>query len=156
MACVLSACSKADVSQPSEAALAVSGDSAIQRYLTANDITASFDPPSGLYYRVLNPGDGQHYITLTDTPYVIYTRRLITGILVESSKGQVTNFDGRALKDHIPGWQIGLQKISKGGSIEMYIPPSLGFGAQAVYSGGVMIIPPNSVQICQVQLVDFH
>lgn len=152
---MLSACKKDTSSMQSPADLAAMGDSSILRYLANNNISANYDP-SGLYYRILNPGDGRHFITLTDTPYVIYTRRLITGIMVESSKGQVTNFDGRALKDHIPGWQIGLQKISKGGSIELYIPPSLGFGSQAVYNGSVLIVPPNSVQICQVDLVDFH
>ncbi|PUZ24285.1 FKBP-type peptidyl-prolyl cis-trans isomerase FkpA [Chitinophaga costaii] len=154
---LLSACKKeASSAGPGTLDLiSVRQDSIILQYLTDNNITANYDP-SGLYFRIIKPGDGIHYITLTDTPYVIYTRRLINGIIVESSKGQITNFDGRQLKDHIPGWQIGLQKISKGGSIELYIPAVLGFGSQAIYDGNVLIVPANAVQICQVELVDFH
>ncbi|HEY0272592.1 MAG TPA: FKBP-type peptidyl-prolyl cis-trans isomerase [Chitinophaga sp.] len=154
---LFAACSKEDSAPKNryEDILSARQDSLILQYLATNNLTAYFDP-SGLYFRILNPGDGVHYITLTDTPYVIYSRRLLNGMIVESSKGQVTNFDGRQLKDHIPGWQIGLQKISKGGTIELYIPAVLGFGSQAIYEGNTLIVPANAVQICQVELVDFH
>ena len=55
-----------------------------------------------------------------------------------------------ALGGLILGWQKGIPLIQKGGSINLYIPPSLGYGANATGS-----IPANSILVFTIQLVDF-
>jgi FKBP-type peptidyl-prolyl cis-trans isomerase FkpA len=53
------------------------------------------------------------------------------------------------LNQLIKGWQLGLPQIKKGGSIKLYIPPSLAYGAT-----GNGIIPGNSNLIYEVSLLD--
>ena len=106
--------------------------------------------PSGMYYDIQEPGDSVH-MTLNSVPTIIYTRSNIKDSLLDASFG-ATDFDGRKLKDHIVGWQVGLQKVGRGGKIFMIIPSPLAFGTEAVTN----IIPANSILICQVEVVDFN
>jgi FKBP-type peptidyl-prolyl cis-trans isomerase FkpA len=53
------------------------------------------------------------------------------------------------LSQLIAGWQIGLQLIKSGGKIRLFLPPSLGYGNNAVSS-----IPANSVLIFDVTIIE--
>jgi FKBP-type peptidyl-prolyl cis-trans isomerase len=53
------------------------------------------------------------------------------------------------LNSVIAGWTEGLQKISKGGKIRLFVPPSLGYG-----DDGRPGIPPGSVLVFEVELLD--
>lgn len=121
----------------------------IRAYIEKNKLNMERDF-SGLYYRIEAPGDPDAHMTLNSIPTVNYIRSNLKDSVLDASFGS-TNFDGRALKDHIPGWQIGLQKIGKGGKILMIIPSPLGFGSTRVGD----IIPANTVLVCTVELVDF-
>lgn len=121
----------------------------IQAYINAHGLEMKRDS-NGLYYKILNGGDSTQVMTLNSVPTLIYTRSNLKDTLLDASFGS-TDFDGRPLKDHIAGWQIGLRKIGKGGTIFMIIPSRLGFGDVAVGN----IIPANTVLVCTVQLVDF-
>lgn len=126
------------------------GNPLIEQYINSHNIDATRDP-SGLYYQILDYGDSTHYITsLENIPTITYSRRLINDKLIDLSLA-ATDFNGRRLKDHIAGWQIGLRKVPKGGKILLIIPPSLGFGNIAVDK-----IPPNSILVCELTLVDFR
>lgn len=124
-------------------------NAAIQSYMMANNLSLDRDF-SGIYYKIENPGDPSAFMTLNSIPTLNYTRRNLKDSLLDASFGS-TNFDGRALKDHIMGWQIGLRKIGKGGKIFLIIPSPLGFGNVSVGN----IIPANTVLVCDVELVDF-
>jgi FKBP-type peptidyl-prolyl cis-trans isomerase len=87
-------------------------------------------------------------VKATSVPTVVYTTKLINGIVVGTSFGP-TDFDHRELKNHIPGWQIGLQKISRGGKIRLYIPPVLAYGSIGVAG----VIPPDAILISDIELV---
>jgi len=147
---LLTACSKNE--GPLEGA--VMGDArtenVILSYLSAHNETAIKDV-SGLYYRILNPGDSIHFVKATSIPTIIYTNQLLNGEIVGTSFGP-TDFDQRQLKNHIPGWQIGLQKIAQGGKIRLYIPPALAYGSIGVPG----IVPPNAVLISEVELVNIR
>ncbi|WP_212005849.1 FKBP-type peptidyl-prolyl cis-trans isomerase [Chitinophaga sp. HK235] len=125
-------------------------DATIQRYLFAHNEVAIRDS-FGLYYKIITPGDSIHFVRDNSIVSVNYTNQLIDGTTVDASF-DVTNFNNRALKNHIPGWQLGLRKISKGGRIRMYIPPFLAFGSMGVPD----IIPPNAILISDVELVDIR
>jgi len=103
--------------------------------------------PSGLRYQIVSPGTGTPPKP-TDTVKVNYTGALIDGTVFDSSdrQGKPLEF---ALNSVIPGWTEGLQKISKGGKIKLFVPPSLGYG-----DDGRPGIPPGSVLVFDVELLD--
>lgn len=147
MACSKNEYSDADMFNDVERSI-VEQDSLIQGYISDHKLTMEHDF-SGLYYNIEDPGDSAHP-NLNAVVTINYTRSNLSDSLLDASFGD-TNFDGRALKDHIVGWQIGLQKIGRGGKIFMIIPSRLAFGNIAVGN----IIPANTVLVCNVELVDF-
>lgn len=103
--------------------------------------------PSGLAYEIVQPGSGPAPKP-TETVKVHYTGTLINGTVFDSSiqRGEPVEFQ---LNEVIPGWTEGLQKISKGGKIKLYIPPQLAYGDE-----GRPGIPPASTLVFDVELLD--
>ncbi|WP_164714394.1 FKBP-type peptidyl-prolyl cis-trans isomerase [Chitinophaga rhizosphaerae] len=108
--------------------------------------------PSGIIYKIMDEGDHSDTIGLEEIPVVTFTRRLFPTEQIVEAAPLPTSFDNRKLKDHIPGWRIGLPLISKGGRILMYIPARLAFANIGIPG----IIPPNSILICDVTLIDIR
>jgi FKBP-type peptidyl-prolyl cis-trans isomerase FkpA len=123
-------------------------DGQIQSYITSHNLSMQKDF-TGMYYQIQVAGDTGR-MTLESVPTINYTRKNLQDSLLDASLGS-TNFDGRKLKDHIVGWQIGLQQIGKGGKILMIIPSPLGFGKSAVGN----IIPANTILVCEVELENY-
>jgi FKBP-type peptidyl-prolyl cis-trans isomerase FkpA len=115
---------------------------AVQDYLTSNGISAT-QHCSGLFYTIDNPGTGATPNICSDIT-VTYEGRLTNGTVFGSTSTAVALNLSRV----IAGWANGLPLIKAGGSMHLYIPPTLGYGATA--SGP---IPPNSILIFQVGLV---
>lgn len=105
--------------------------------------------PDGLRYEVLKPGTGP-YPTANDTVKVNYTGTLLDGTVFDSSveRNEPATF---ALKDVIPGWTEGIQKINQGGKIRLYVPPQLAYGDEARPG-----IPPGSTLIFDVDLLQIN
>jgi FKBP-type peptidyl-prolyl cis-trans isomerase len=147
---LLTACSKSEeYSRLGNPSNLDSQDGEIQAYITSHSLTMTRDS-SGLWYQIKEKGDTSSFMALTSIPTLTYSRSNLKDTLLDASFA-ATDFDGRKLKDHIAGWQIGLRKIGRGGSISMIIPSRLGFGTNAVGS----IIPANTILVCEVTLVDF-
>jgi FKBP-type peptidyl-prolyl cis-trans isomerase len=118
----------------------------ILQYLDDNNLTAEEDE-SGLFYIIEQPGNDEHP-TLTDSVVVQYKGYLTNGtVFDETMPGQSVKF---LLADLIPGWQIGIPLLGKGGTGQFFVPSHLGYGSFSVGS-----IPPNSVLIFDIGLVDF-
>jgi FKBP-type peptidyl-prolyl cis-trans isomerase len=103
--------------------------------------------PSGLRYEIVKQGDGT-FPKPTETVKVHYTGTLIDGTKFDSSvdRNEPAEFP---LDQVIPGWTEGIQKVSKGGKIKLYVPPSLAYG-----DDGRPGIPPSSTLIFDVELLD--
>lgn len=103
--------------------------------------------PSGLVYEIVQQGEGPAPKP-EETVKVHYTGKLVNGTEFDSSvtRGEPVEF---VLNEVIPGWTEGLQKISKGGKIKLYIPPQLAYGDE-----GRPGIPPASTLVFDVELLD--
>ena len=126
----------------------------VKAYLAANNITNAVEHCSGVFYIVEAAGSGMapdvcSFITAS------YVGRIANGpIFDQSSPGQYLQI---YLSQLIRGWINALPYIKAGGKIKLYIPPSLGYGAEDQKDqNGNVVIPGNSITIFDVELVDVN
>lgn len=117
----------------------------IAAFLAANKINAAKDS-SGLYYKVIKPGNGTFTYPENTQITIKYEGRLLNGELVDDGGGTEQTFN---LSELIQGWRIGIPKIQKGGEIRLIIPPGLGYGSSATGP-----IPGNAVLDFTIKLID--
>jgi FKBP-type peptidyl-prolyl cis-trans isomerase FkpA len=147
---LLSACNKSSTPEKctyiAPTAVASAAEIAnLKAWLDANSLTYT-QHSSGIFYQILNPGSGITPVVCSNVT-VKYIGRLTT-----SSTPFDQNTTGVAflLGQLITGWQIGIPLVQKGGTVILYIPPSLGYGA----SGAGSSIPPNSNLVFSIELMD--
>jgi peptidylprolyl isomerase/FKBP-type peptidyl-prolyl cis-trans isomerase FklB len=105
--------------------------------------------PSGVQYEVVRsgPASGAHP-RKSDLVKVHYEGKLTTGEVFDSSYERgapaVMELDGL-----IPAWIEALQLMRPGDEWRLYVPPEQGYGEQ-----GAGPIPPNSVLIFRIELID--
>jgi FKBP-type peptidyl-prolyl cis-trans isomerase FkpA len=121
-----------------------SEEAAMQSFMSSNGITGT-QHSSGLYYEIINPGSGPRP-DFSNISSVKYTGKLTNGSVFDSRTVAPVNIQ---LGGVIPGWQIGLPLIAKGGVIKLVIPSSLGYACQSVGS-----VPSHSILYFEVELVD--
>ncbi|HYJ39088.1 MAG TPA: FKBP-type peptidyl-prolyl cis-trans isomerase [Chitinophagaceae bacterium] len=121
----------------------------LESYLSTNGITTAVKHPSGFYYEILSPGTGVNP-GLCSVITVGYTGTLTNGNVFDQQ--QSLSFQLGTL---IEGWRKGIPLIKKGGSIQLYLPPSLGYGAADVKDGqGNVVVPANSILLFEVNLME--
>lgn len=121
----------------------------VKAYLDSSGIAAT-QHCSGLFYAIDAMGTGDS-ATACSIVSVRYKGFLTNGNAVDSST-TATTF---ALGDLIRGWVNGIPLIKQGGSIRLYIPPSLGYGARPrTDQQGNVVIPANSTLIFDIKLDD--
>lgn len=118
--------------------------SALQSYLSSKSIVATQDP-GGFFYVIHTQGTGANPM-LSSTVKVKYTGKLTNDVIFSQDQTGNATF---LLSDLILGWRRGLPLIQEGGSITLYIPPSLGYGCSSTGS-----IPPGSNLIFTIDLID--
>lgn len=100
--------------------------------------------PDGLRYQILQSGN-HHFPQPGQIVLVNYTAQTLDGHVFDETANEPLHVEvGRV----IPGWSEGIQKIGIGGKIKLYIPPSLGYGGDAV-SG----IPAYSTLVYDIDLL---
>merc|ERR1719395_205177 len=97
---------------------------------------------SGLQYKVLTKGEGQHHPTADSPCDCHYKGTLTDGTEFDSSykRGEPTSF---APNQVIKGWTEAMQLMVEGDKWEMYIPSELGYGdggSGAKIKGGDVLI----------------
>ena len=118
--------------------------SSLQAYVAANRPTAVLHP-GGFYYEIIAAGTGTVTPQICSNVRVKYTGYLTTGFKFDEELTGITFKLGQL----IVGWQRGLPLIKTGGTIYLYLPPSLGYGSSTVGS-----IPGNSILIFSIELLD--
>ena len=104
---------------------------------------------SGLLYEIIKNGSDLKAVSDSDEVKVIYEGRLKEGKVFDSSKerGDTVQF---ALNRVIKGWSEGMKLVGKGGTIKLWIPAELAYGAQ----GAGNVIGPNEALVFEVELID--
>jgi FKBP-type peptidyl-prolyl cis-trans isomerase len=107
--------------------------------------------PSGILYKVVaSPNPAAVKPTLQDTVKVHYEGTLVDGTVFDSSyqRGVPAAFPLQGL---VKAWQIAIPEMHKGDTWMLYVPPELGYGAEAAGD-----IPANSVLVFKIQLLDIQ
>ncbi len=103
--------------------------------------------PRGIYYKVLEQGNGSTSPTIRSIVSVHYRGTLIDGKEFDNSYKR--NYpEAFRLCDVIDGWQIALQQMHVGDKWIIYIPYELGYGTKACAG-----IPAFSTLIFEVELL---
>ena len=123
----------------------------LQSYLTSNNITTAGEK-NGMFYVISTQGTGQSpnlcsTITIDYVGKTINTTTGTDGAQFDASPANQPLVS--SLNKLIAGWQLTMPLVKAGGVITLYIPPSLGYGAQTAGS-----IPPNSYLKFQITLRD--
>ncbi|WP_247235074.1 FKBP-type peptidyl-prolyl cis-trans isomerase [Telluribacter sp. SYSU D00476] len=114
---------------------------ALKQHIDTSGINATADE-RGFYYTIHSPGTGAKPALCSDVT-VNYMGTLTNGSTFETADDVSFNLSGLIL-----GWQQGISLISPGGSITLYLPPSLAYGSQAQQG-----IPANSILIFKIDLI---
>lgn len=102
----------------------------------------------GLQYEVLVEGNGEKPSRENEVT-VHYTGTLLDGKKFDSSLDRNEPLKMK-LDRVIEGWKIGVPLMSKGAKYRFYVPSKLGYGSQ-----NMGVIPPNSILIFDIELLDF-
>jgi len=119
----------------------------LQKIQMSEEVTT----PSGLKYTVSETGEGEK-VGVNKKVKVHYTGSLTDGTVFDSSVERGVPFEfvvgaGQVIR----GWDEALADMRKGEKRTLTIPPELGYGA----GGRPPVIPPSSVLIFDVELLDF-
>lgn len=116
----------------------------IKEFISEHNIPAQRHQ-TGVYYQVITPGSGNFVYTANTQITAKYTLRLLNGDVIPQSTAPIQF----SLGGVIPGWQIGIPLIQKGGKIRLIIPSPYAYQNSAQGN-----IPANSVLDFDVELVD--
>lgn len=101
---------------------------------------------SGLYYRILNEGEGD-FVKFTDEVSFTYKGTFLNGkVFDQQFERKPVTFE---VKDLIEGWKEGIMYLKKGGKAVLIVPPHLGYGDYELNA-----IPPNSILYFEIEVVD--
>lgn len=146
LALAFAGCLKGTNSEPCVNKTPASEATAMQAYATSKNYNVTTHS-SGLLYEVVNAGIGV-VPSLTSRIFVTYTGRLIPSDEVFDDQTNHT-LTGWQLQSLIPGWQMGLPLIAKGGTIRLILPSSLAYGCT-----GYASIPRDALLFFEINLVD--
>jgi FKBP-type peptidyl-prolyl cis-trans isomerase len=129
--------------------LVASNEEAASKFLAENAKQPGVQTtPSGLQYRVINPGSGNSPKP-TDEAMVNYRGTLLDGTEFDESARR-GGPQPMAVGNMIKGFSEGLQLMKPGGKYELFIPPSLAYGPGSPPGSS---IPPGSLLKFEVELV---
>ncbi len=118
---------------------------AITQYISDNNIDAVELESTGLFYVIKKAGGSAHPNTNSEVT-VNYDGHLLNGERFD--KADTIKL---YLNQTIYGWKLGIPLIGEGGSIQLIIPSTLGYGPRTTGS-----IPANSPLVFDVDLILFN
>ena len=140
---MMSSCKKKEVCTENTTKAPDAEVTILRNHLTANSIFTKEDP-RGFFYVVTDSVYGAKPTTC-DNVRIAYKGTLLNGSVFDQSNSATFT-----LSNLIAGWQQALPLIGIGGSITIYVPPTLAYG-----STGSGSIPGNSNLIFEIDLLGF-
>jgi FKBP-type peptidyl-prolyl cis-trans isomerase FklB len=119
-----------------------------EAFLTANkDKEGVVTLPSGLQYKILQPGDGPKP-TIDDTVVCNYRGTFLDGTEFDSSarRKEPATF---AVKGVVKAWTEALQLMPTGSKWQLFVPAALAYGDR----GAGNMIPPNATLVFEIELL---
>lgn len=118
-------------------------------YIKSKGLKNVKNTDSGIYYVMEKEGAGEHP-NASSKVKAHYHGELLNGEKFDSSydRNQPLDFN---LGQVVPGWRISIPLLKKGGKGRFLIPSDLAYGAR-----GAGKIPPNSVLVFDIELIDFQ
>lgn len=121
----------------------------LKNYLDSAGITEVTKDNRGFFYTITNEGSGDSAKPCSQIT-VTYKGWLTNGKIFD----QQTNAVFTSLGSLIDGWRQAIPLIKKGGSMRLYIPPSLGYGSKSLTdNSGNIVVPPSSITIFDISLI---
>jgi FKBP-type peptidyl-prolyl cis-trans isomerase FkpA len=123
-------------------------DAKIERFIDSKDWNPE-QSESGLYVEQLEEGTGDEPVRFTSEVTIAYKGTLMNGRIFDQTE------PGKPLKSQlkglIMGFREGLLGQKKGAKLRLIVPPQLGYGEMELGK-----IPPNSVLVFNLELIDVH
>lgn len=116
-------------------------DQQIKEYLAKKGIECSRSD-SGLYYKILEPGEGDN-ILFQDVVSFSYKGSFLSGEVFDEEKKPVEF----AVKDLIGAWKEIMLELKPGAKAYLIAPPHLGYGDRKLDD-----IPPNSILVYELEI----
>jgi FKBP-type peptidyl-prolyl cis-trans isomerase FkpA len=155
--CMLAACTKSSLyGSVQYKAQAKIDDQILTQYIADAHITGARhvndNDTIGVYYVVLDPGQGNTLYTNSTMVTVGDTGRLITKGLTTDGKifQQTTDFHPSfSIGDMILGWQLGIPMVKSGGEVRLLVPSRYAYGHFAQAQLG---LPANAILDFRIRL----
>lgn len=148
-------CKKADTCPYSESGLnAPSSEITYLAGKLAEDSIAATQHSSGVFYNITQNGTGS-LPGICSNITVKYTGSIYPSGVVFDSTPASSQGISFTLGQLIVGWQKILPLIKTGGKVTLYVPPTLGYGANAIRDqNGNVVIPASSYLKFDIELVN--
>lgn len=104
--------------------------------------------PSGLVYKIENPGEGAH-ASGNDIVSATYVGRHLNGAIFDSSNGRAVQF---SLKGVVPGFAEALELVGKGGKVTAVLPSDIAYGD----TGAGSDIEPGETLVFDIEVVEIE
>ncbi len=149
----ISGCAKTSNADDQIRAQEATDNKIINAYLAKNNIVASVVDSSGvstgIYYKIDTAGTGSDLYTSSTKVTLGYTGSLLT---TGSVFAQTDSFHPSfVLGEVIRGWQLGIPKVQKGGTITLYLPSHYAYGP---YPQSLLHLPANAILIFTIKVYD--
>jgi FKBP-type peptidyl-prolyl cis-trans isomerase FkpA len=148
--CGIAGCQKTNSGVAQVKVQAAIDDKIIADYIAANNLTGKAQrvtDTSGVYYIVLQPGQGNDLFTTSTQVTVGDTGRLLTTGMIFTETNEF--HPSYVLGQMILGWKLGIPKIKRGGIVRLLIPSRYAYGPYAQPQIG---LPANAVLDFDIQL----
>lgn len=116
-------------------------DKQISSYLAKKGIKCT-KSPSGLYYKIIEPGEGE-YIQFQDVVSFSYKGYFLNGEIFDNEKKPVEF----KVKDLIGAWKEIMLELKPGAKAFLVAPPQLGYGDRKLDD-----IPANSILVFEMEI----